>query len=97
MPATSVDVDATVTIEAMAATTLSAPASVLAAALPDASSNASTGAAFAWLPLERAGEGSSAAVFKARQHAGAFYPNRLIEEGNDQHRGNCGDQQIPHP
>jgi transcriptional regulator with GAF, ATPase, and Fis domain/tetratricopeptide (TPR) repeat protein len=54
----------------------------LAAALPSASSNASTGAAFAWLPLERAGEGSSAAVFKARHRASGVLAALKVARGD---------------
>jgi len=37
------------------------------------------------------------AVLKTRQHAGAFYADGLIEEGDDQDGGRGGNQQIAHP
>lgn len=37
------------------------------------------------------------AVFQAGQHAGAFHPDRLIEKGDDQHRGDGGNKQIAEP
>ena len=37
------------------------------------------------------------AILKARQHAGAFYADGLVEEGDDQDGGRSGNQQIAHP
>ena len=37
------------------------------------------------------------AVLEARQHAGAFYPDRLIEEGDDEDGSDGGNSQIADP
>jgi len=37
------------------------------------------------------------AVFQTGQHAGAFHPNRLVKEGNNQHGSGCRNQQIAQP
>jgi hypothetical protein len=37
------------------------------------------------------------AVFKPRQHAGAFYAYRLVKECDDEDGCSSGDDQIAHP